>query len=269
MPSWSPAAYGYSAERSRPFHDLLARVDAHDPRHVVDLGCGTGALTATLAKRWPGASVVGVDSSAEMLAKARALAGPGLTFELGDVRDWRPAEPVDVLVSNAALQWVPEHRELMRRWAGRASDGGVLSAGGWLAVQMPGNHDAPSHALMREVAGREPFRERLTGVLRAGRPVADPEEYAELLLASGCSVDVWETTYVHLLDPAGEHGDDAVLQWVTGTGLRPVLDALADTPQLLDEFLAQYREELRRAYPRGPGGTALRFRRVFVVAQRP
>jgi trans-aconitate 2-methyltransferase len=269
MPSWNPSAYGYSAERSRPFYDLLARVDAHEPRHVVDLGCGTGALTATLAERWPGASVVGVDSSHQMLAEAEALEGPRLTFEAGDVRDWRPPAPVDVLVSNAALQWVPEHRDLMRRWAGPASAGGVLAAGGWLAVQMPGNHDAPSHVLMREVAKREPFRARLSGVLREGRPVGDPEEYAELLQECGCSVDVWETTYVHFLDPEAVHGDDAVLHWVTGTGLRPVLDALADTPRLLDEFVAQYRVELRRAYPRGPGGTALTFRRVFAVAQRP
>ncbi|HEX5533645.1 MAG TPA: methyltransferase domain-containing protein [Actinomycetales bacterium] len=269
MPSWNPAAYGYSAERSRPFHDLMARVHAHEPRYVVDLGCGTGALTAALADRWPGAAVEGVDSSPEMLAEAGALSGPRLTFELGDLRDWRPTAPVDVLVSNAALQWVPEHRELLRRWAGPPSDGGVLSARGWLAVQMPGNNDAPSHALMRDVANREPFRERLDGVLREAGNVGEPGEYGELLQALGCTVDVWETTYVHFLDPEGRHGDDAVLRWVTGTGLRPVLDALGDTPQLLEEFVAQYRAELRRAYPRGAGGTALRFRRVFVVAQRP
>jgi len=203
-----------------------------------------------------------------MLAAASPLTGPRLTFELGDLRGWRPKAPVDVLVSNAALQWVPEHRELLRRWAGSSSEGGVLSKGGWLAVQMPGNYDAPSHALMREVADREPFRELLSGALRRGDVVGHPAEYAELLQARGCSVDAWETTYVHFLDPEGHHGDDAVLNWVSGTGLRPVLDALADTPLLLEEFLAQYREELRRAYPRGAAGTALTFRRVFVVAQR-
>jgi trans-aconitate 2-methyltransferase len=212
---------------------------------------------------------MGVDSSPEMLAEAAALSLPRLKFEAGDVRDWGPTDPVDVLVSNAALQWVPEHRELMRRWAGPASDGGALSAGGWLAVQVPGNYGAPSHALMREVADREPFRKRLAGVLRGVANVGEPVEYGELLQACGCVVDVWETTYVHFLDPEGVHGDDAVLSWVTGTGLRPVLDALADTPPLLEEFVAQYRAELRRAYPRGVGGTALSFRRVFVVAQRP
>lgn len=269
MPTWDPAAYGYRDERSRPFYDLLARVRADDPRAVVDLGCGPGALTATLVSRWPRAEVLGIDSSSQMVAEARRLGGPRLRFEQRDLRDWSPRRPVDVVVSNATLQWVDGHRDLMSRWVGPVEDGGALARGGWLAVQVPGNFDAPSHALMREVAARPEFAERLAGLLRGPESVDDAVGYAELLAARGCTVDAWETTYVHQLDPEGRHGDDAVLAWVTGTGLRPVLDALADSPKLREEFVRQYGAELLRAYPRGRAGTPLPFRRVFVVAQRP
>jgi trans-aconitate 2-methyltransferase len=265
-PTWDPASYArFGDERSRPFVDLMARVGARHPRHVVDLGCGSGALTATLKERWPAAQVHGVDSSAEMVAAAADL-DTDVVFTQGDVRSWRPAlsdAPVDVIVSNAVLQWVPEHRDLLPRWTS------CLASGGWLAVQVPGNFEAPSHALMREVADRPAFRVALAGVLRGGDSVDDPAGYADRLAAAGCRVDAWETTYLHVLDPAGEHGDDAVLAWVSGTGLRPVLDALAGDDELQEEFVQQYRDELRGAYPRRHWGTPLPFRRVFVVAQRP
>lgn len=259
---WDVEAYArYADERSRPFDDLLGRVGATRPRVVVDLGCGDGALTATLARRWPGAVVTGIDSSPEMVAAAGRL-DTTAGYRVGDVRTWQPDGAVDVLVSNAVLQWVPEHRELLPRWVGH------LPPGGWLAVQVPGNFDAPSHALMRRVAARPQFAEVLDGVLRGAESVDDPAGYADLLAGAGCRVDAWETTYLHLLDPAGEHGDDAVLAWVTGTGLRPVLDALAGDDDLRSAFVQQYRDELRRAYPRRPWGTPLPFRRVFAVAQR-
>lgn len=259
---WDVGAYArYADERSRPFHDLLARVGAAQPRAVVDLGCGDGALTATLAARWPAAVVTGVDSSPEMVAAATTL-DTTARFEEGDVRMWRPDDAVDVLVSNAVLQWVPEHRDLLRRWVEH------LAPGGWLAVQVPGNFDAPSHLLMRAVAARPMFAAVLDGVLRGGESVDEPAGYADLLAGIGCTVDAWETTYLHLLDAAGRNGDDAVLAWVTGTGLRPVLDALAADDHLRSAFVEQYRDELRLAYPRRPWGTPLPFRRVFVVAQR-
>ncbi|RQX57632.1 trans-aconitate 2-methyltransferase, partial [Micromonospora chalcea] len=154
---WDPRTYlRYGDERSRPFHDLLARVGAEYPRAVVDLGCGPGTLTATLAGRWPGSRVTGLDSSPEMIARASAESGP-VGYAVGDVRDWRPEPDVDVLVGNAVLQWVPEHRDLLRRWAH------ALPAGAWMAFQVPGNFDAPSHRLLRSVAAREPWRDALAG----------------------------------------------------------------------------------------------------------
>jgi trans-aconitate 2-methyltransferase len=265
MVSWDPQVYGrYAAERARPFVDLVTRVPAEAPRVVVDLGCGTGELTASLARRWPGAEVLGVDSSPAMLERAAPQAdGARLRFELGDAATWAPREPVDVLVTNALLQWVPGHLDLLPRWVE------ALAPGGWLALQVPGNFGSPSHALMREVAELPRFKDRLDGVLRGTESVGDPLDYAATLAAAGCTVDAWETTYLHVLDPEGRHGDDAVLAWVQGTGLRPVTDALADDPPLRQDFVDTYAARLRAAYPRRPWGTPLPFRRVFAVAQAP
>jgi trans-aconitate 2-methyltransferase len=243
-------------------------VDAAAPATVVDLGCGTGELTASLARRWPGADVLGVDSSAAMLQRAGqqtegAEAPPNLRFEQGDAADWAPTAPVDVLVSNALLQWLPGHLGLLPRWFA------ALAPGGWLALQVPGNFAAPSHALMREVAALPRFAGRLAGVLRGSESVGNPLEYADVLAEAGGVVDAWETTYLHVLDAEGRHGDDAVLAWVQGTGLRPVTDALADDPALRQDFVDTYAARLRAAYPRRPWGTPLPFRRVFAVAHKP
>ncbi|GAA4359881.1 trans-aconitate 2-methyltransferase [Angustibacter luteus] len=268
MVSWDPSVYArFASERSRPFADLLARVGAGAPRRVVDLGCGPGDLTASLARRWPAAEVLGVDSSPEMLSRAQDQVGRAdvagrLRFELGDVADWQPEHPVDVLVTNATLQWVPGHLQLLRQWVSG------LAPGGWLALQVPGNFDSPSHTLMREVAAQPQFAAHVEGALRHGEAVGQPTTYAALLADAGCAVDAWETTYVHVLDPAGEFGDDAVLAWVSGTGLRPVMDALQEQPELRQAFLDEYAGRLRAAYPRRPWGTALPFRRVFCVARR-
>jgi len=256
MPSWDPAVYGrYAKERARPFVDLLARVDVTDPASVVDLGCGSGELTTSLADRWPSAQVLGVDSSISMLAEAAPRSG--LAFELGDVTRWRPAGPVEVIVTNATLQWVPSHLDLLPIWVSHLAPGGVL------AMQVPANFEAPSHRLMREIAAEPAYAERLAGVLRGGESVAEPATYAAVLADAGCRVDVWETTYLHVLS-----GEDAVLAWVRGTGLRPVLDALADDPVLRDAFVADYAERLRSAYPRCSWGTLFAFRRLFAVAER-
>jgi trans-aconitate 2-methyltransferase len=266
--SWDPSTYArFATERRRPFDDLVARIGATQPRRVVDLGCGVGDLTASLARRWPTAAVLGVDSSPSMLeqaaeqASADDLAGR-LSFRLGDLGEWTADAPVDVLVTNAALQWVPQHLDLLPRWVD------ALAPGGWLALQVPGNFAAPSHALMREVAAQEPFAAKLLGVLRGTESVGQPTTYAALLAERGCAVDAWETTYVQVLDAEGRFADDAVLAWVSGTGLRPVLDALADDPELQQKFLDTYGQRLRAAYPRRPWGTLLPFRRVFCVARR-
>ncbi|MFC7385049.1 trans-aconitate 2-methyltransferase [Sphaerisporangium rhizosphaerae] len=254
---WDPAVYGrYADERARPFFELIARVRADDPEYVVDLGCGTGELTAALCERWPGAAVHGVDSSPAMIAKApKAPEGPA--FSVGDVRSWRPERPVDVIVSNALLQWVPEHRELLPRWVG------ALRAGGWLAFQVPGNFDAPSHALVRQVCAGDAWRDELGDLVRY-TPVGDPEEYLALLAGLGCEVDTWETTYVHLLQ-----GENAVLNWIMGTALRPMLDRIGADEHRREAFLADCARVLAEAYPRRPYGTAFPFRRVFVVARAP
>ncbi|TNH26168.1 trans-aconitate 2-methyltransferase [Micromonospora orduensis] len=254
---WDPTTYlRYADERSRPFNDLVARIPAERPRTVVDLGCGPGQLTATLAERWPTSRVVGLDSSPEMIDRAAALDAP-VAVAVADVRDWRPAGDEDVVVTNAVLQWVPEHRELLRRWAAE------LPTGAWLAMQVPGNFDAPSHRALREVAGRPAWRAELAPLLRAD-PVDDPADYAALLTAAGCAVDAWETTYVHLL-PAQPAADHPVLAWMEGTALRPVRAALDAAGW--SAFRAELGVRLTAAYPVRQGRVYFPFRRVFVVAQ--
>ena len=249
--SWDPALYRrFDDHRSRPFFDLVGRVDATAPRRVVDAGCGPGHLTAALAARWPDADVVGFDSSAAMLADAPT--GTGMRFETGDVTTW-DGSGADVVVANAVLQWVDDADRILARWASN------LPADGWLAVQVPMNFDAPSHALMREVAARYPAT---AGALRKPDQVFDAATAAGILLDAGLVADVWETTYLHVLE-----GEDPVLRWVSGTGLRPVLAALSGDD--LDAFTAEYSARLREAYPRRPDGTTiLPFRRLFVVGHR-
>lgn len=260
MPTWDPALYRrFSADRDRPFHDLVAQVRAPDPDRVVDLGCGEGSQTATLALRWPNAEVVGVDSSAEMIATGRAQ-HPAVRFEHLDLRDWiasTPQQSQDVIVSNAALQWVPDHLalvpELLRR----------LRTGGWLAIQIPGNHGAPSHRALREVAGRPAFAGH-TAEVRERPLLPGPGEYLDTLLEAGAApagIQVWETSYSHLLP-----GEDPVYEWISGTGARPILQALPE--DLRAKFADQLRERLRQEYPSTEHGTVLEFRRVFAVAQR-
>ena len=258
--TWDPERYlAYADERGRPFLDLLARVDAPQPRTVVDLGCGPGNLTRLLAERWPTASIGGIDSSAAMIAQAESI--DGIAWEVGDLRDWaRPdplalRAPVDVLVSNATLQWLPDHLDLVPALLDR------VAPGGWFAFQVPGNFEEPSHTIRAELAARAPYAEHTRGV--AVPASHDPEDYLRLLLDLGCEADVWETTYLHVLT-----GEDPVFTWVSGTGARPTLQALPD--DLRPDFEAEFRARLRDAYPADAAGrVVLPFRRVFAVAQKP
>lgn len=253
---WDPGQYDvYADQRSRPFHELLARVPAKRPRRVVDLGCGNGALTATLLERWPEASVLGVDSSPEMLADAAGREVPGrLAFRPGTIEGWQPDGPLDVLISNAALQWVPGHGELLGRFVE------WLAPGGWFAFQVPGNFDFPSHTILAELRRSPRWHSRLAGVAERAGAVLEPADYLGRLAALGCRVDAWETTYLHVLD-----GPDPVLDWVRGSALRPVLAALGPAA---GEFEQEYAARLRAAYPPGPYGTVFPFRRLFAVAHR-
>jgi len=253
---WDPGQYlRFGDARARPFADLMARVPAEAPDLVVDLGCGPGNLTRTLAERWPGADVVGVDSSAEMVERALADGdGPRLGFEVGDLSEWAPDRPVDVLTSNATLQWVPGHLDLLHRLVT------AVRPGGWLAFQVPGNFGEPSHAVLADILAGPRWRTRLTGVTLERPTSEEPLMYLAALVALGCTVDVWETTYLQVLE-----GPDAIVSWMTGTGLRPVLGLLDGAEQ--EEFVADYRERVAPAYPEHDFGTVLPYRRIFAVAQ--
>lgn len=250
--TWDPDRYlAYADERGRPFVDLVGRIRADSPRTVVDLGCGPGNLTALLAERWPDAEVVGIDSSAEMIAKARATV-PGVRFEVGDVRDWAGSSAAaDVLVSNATLQWVPDHLALLPRLVAR------VAPGGWFAFQVPGNFGEPSHTIRDQLAAEAPYAAHTAGV--AVPSSHDAATYFRALQQAGCAVDAWETTYLHVL-----HGEDPVFRWVSGTGARPTLQALPE--DLRPAFEDEFKRRLRAAYPDDGHGVVLPFRRIFVVA---
>jgi trans-aconitate 2-methyltransferase len=252
---WDPAQYRrFANERDRPFLDLTARIGASTPRHVVDVGCGPGTSTALLAKRWPNAVVEGIDSSPEMIAVAAQV--PDVSFSIADAADWQPTGDVDVIVSNAALQWIPRHQKLMRKWAA------TLPSGGWLAVQVPGNFGSPSHALMRSLAENQRWAPQLRNAINHTDLAGTPEYYAAVLLDAGLMPDVWETTYHHLLQ-----GHDPVLEWLRGAGLRPLLAQLSQDDA--EEFSAQLATKLRETYPPGPHGTRFPLRRIFAVGRKP
>ncbi|NRQ48243.1 methyltransferase domain-containing protein [Aeromicrobium stalagmiti] len=254
MPTWDPTRYlQFADDRSRPFVDLVARVQS-DAETIVDLGCGPGHLTEVLRARWPDAAIHGVDSSAEMIDRATGSNDdPATTYELADVSTWSPDAPVDLVVSNALFQWVPDQLDVIGRLADHVAPRGTF------ALQVPRNYDSPSHTLLRDIASEAAFAEH-TSDIRADRGT-DPVAYLDLFTDRGWDVDLWETTYFHVLD-----GDDPVLDWVSGTGARPYLQALPD--DLRDAFVAAYRAALREAYPRRTTGTVFPFRRTFVVARR-
>jgi trans-aconitate 2-methyltransferase len=258
--AWDPRLYlRFSGERERPFWELVARIPSAAPQRVVDLGCGPGTATAGLCARWPAATILGVDHSPQMIEQATPLAQEGrLSFQLADLRDWHPDggpdRAPDVIVSNAALQWVPGHVELLGRWMSCLAPGGVLAFG------VPGNFDAPSHTLLRQLAGTPSWAGFLENAREPGG-VLDPGQYLDLLAGPGARVDAWETTYQQVLS-----GPDPVFTWVRATALRPYLARL-DGDQAA-RFSEQYRAALAAAYPPDTrGNVVFPFRRVFVVAQ--
>lgn len=254
--AWSAAQYvKFEQERSRPVRDLLARVPNGTVAKAVDIGCGPGNSTQLLLELFPGATVTGVDSSADMIEAARKRL-PGILFEIDDITTWcsRP-DTFDLILANAVLQWVPDHANLMPALLAR------LAPGGSLAVQVPHTLEEPAHRLMREIAADAAWAQKLAGALavRTTRPGAN--WYYRLLRQCGAAVDMWQTTYYHAL--AG--GAGAVVEWFKGSGLRPFLEPLDVAER--SAFLARYEAGVAQAYPDLPDGTVLMpFPRLFFVA---
>jgi trans-aconitate 2-methyltransferase len=257
--TWDPGQYlRFADHRLRPSLDLLARVPLRTPGVVYDIGCGAGEQARMMADQWPDATVYGVDSSSEMLEKSAATPSR-VTWQQADVRSWQPATPPDLIYSNAAFQWVDGHAKLFPRLVG------TLAPGGCLAVQMPLSWSSPSHTIMRQTLedggpGGTPLGNDALRATVGRKWVDDADEYYDLLTPHTASLDIWETEYLQELS-----GPDPVLEWVKGTGLRPILNGLSDAERAV--YLEEYARRLRAAYPERPNGRTLYpFRRLFIVA---
>ena len=254
---WDPAVYErYKAYRDRPALDLMLRIPKDlRPKQIWDLGCGTGEHAAVLKRRHPAARVHGLDSSPEMLAEARARADR-IEWVQADIAAFAPPVAPDLIFTNAALHWLPAHEVLFPRLVGTLAGDGVF------ACQMPVSFDAPWHVLLRETAADGPWAERLARV-DGVRPLASPETYYQWLAPLASDLDIWSTVYLHALE-----GEDPVIDWMRGTGLRPYLQAL-DDPGEEAAFLDAYRGRLARLFPqREDGVTLLPFPRLFMTARR-
>jgi trans-aconitate 2-methyltransferase len=254
--SWSAAQYvKFEQERTRPVHDLVARIPNAEVLSAADIGCGPGNSTEVLRDRYPTARLVGLDSSPDMIQAARKRL-PFIAFEVADLREWRPKAPLDVILANAVLQWIPDHETLFPALMAK------LNPGGTLAVQVPDNLDEPSHRLMGEVARDGPWAAKLKDAATARTERHGADWYFRLLRAHAGHVDVWRTTYFHPLA-----GARAIVEWLKGTGLRPFLEPLEEAER--GAFLARYEQAIARAYPAEADGTVLLpFPRLFIVAAR-
>ncbi|WP_353186768.1 trans-aconitate 2-methyltransferase [Bosea sp. (in: a-proteobacteria)] len=255
-PDWDAEQYlRFEDERTRPSLDLLQRVRLAAPARCIDLGCGPGNSTELVAARFPQAEVSGLDSSPDMIEKARKRL-PGLAFDLADLAGWSADSRYDLIFANAVLQWLPDHAALFARLAAALKPSGVL------AVQMPDNLAEPSHRAMAETAAEGPWAARLAGAAEARVSIGSFSDYRRWLATAGCTTDLWRTTYVHALN-----GADAIVEWFRSTGLKPYLDPLPAEQRA--GFLARYRERIAQAYPAEPDGKVLlRFPRLFIVATR-
>ncbi|MGC4964304.1 methyltransferase domain-containing protein [Gordonia sp. DT101] len=252
MQTWDPDRYlQFADDRARPYLDLIAQIPTA-PATIVDLGCGPGHLTRHLRALWPDSQVLGIDSSAEMIDKAiRENADALANYDIAEVSGWTPNQPVDLIVSNAMFQWVPDQFDVIDRLLGHLTDGGVF------ALQVPDNGDNPTYRSLLELADDPRFAEQLSAVRRV--PRFGPLEYLTFFTERGFSTNAWSTTYLHVL-----HGADPVYDWISGTAARPYLRALDDDTR--EVFVAELKERLRAAYPAESWGTVLPFQRTFAVA---
>lgn len=256
MSSWSPDEYmRFGDERTRPSVDLAARIAVGAPARIIDLGCGPGNSTRVLKARWPQAQVIGLDSSSDMIEAARADEPDG-EWAVAGIEDWSAAQPFDVVFSNAALQWLPDHGSLVERLFSNVADGGAL------AFQIPSATYATVRTLIHEIALDGPWAPRMAGPL-GELTMEAPGVYYDHLAPLARSVDIWETEYFHVMDSA-----PAIVEWIASTGLRPFVDALESEGERL-AFSADLHERVSQAYPSQRDGRVLfPFRRTFVVAYR-
>lgn len=257
MQDWNPQLYRqFEAERTRPALELIARIEMDNPAQVADLGCGPGNSTEGLFERFPHAAVTGIDSSAAMLENARHRL-PHCRFSQEDISSWRPATPQDVIYANASLQWVPDHTTLFPRLFS------LLAPGGSLAVQMPDNREEPSHREMRRVADEGPWRDQIGSAAQVRVKILSAAEYYDLLAPHAEMVDIWRTTYFHVMPSLA-----SIVEWLRATGLRPFLEKLDERQQA--DFIDEYLRAIGEAYPvRADGRVLLAFPRLFIVARKP
>jgi len=254
MPQWDAEQYlKFAGKRTQPVYDLLHRIRLQSPRRIVDLGCGPGTSTEVLRHRWPDAYLVGVDSSPEMIRKARQSFPESIWVE-GDAATWQDGEPFDLVFSNAMLHWVPHHAGVCRHLLG------LLNPGGAVAVQVPAHYDSPLHREIVEVSRDPQWSERLKSARRAltNEP---PGFYYDLLTPLVAHLELWETTYYHVMA-----GPEAIVEWFRGSGLRPYLQALEsekDQRRFEQLLLKRYAESYQR---RASGNVLFPFRRLFWVA---
>jgi len=256
MPTWNADLYlQFANERTQPSIDLIARIGLRDPRRIVDAGCGPGNSTEALRQRWANAEIIGLDNSEAMIAKARQ-SYPQAAWEVGDASHWQSDEPFDLVFSNAVWHWLPDHAKLCRHWMSQVKPGGAL------AVQIPAHYDSPMQREILEVSRDAAWDSRMQAA-RAAQTHHPPKFYYDALRPLASRVDLWETTYYHVME-----GPQAIIEWFRGTGLRPFLEALSSDEERA-RFEALLLDRYREAYPRQTTGEVLfPFRRLFFIARR-
>jgi trans-aconitate 2-methyltransferase len=253
MPSWDASQYlQFADERTRPCRDLIARIALEQPARIIDLGCGPGNSIEVLAQRWPDAEITGLDSSLAMIAAAQK-SHPEINWITGDIATWTAQAPCDLVFSNAAVHWVPDHSTILPRLLSQ------LAPEGALAFQVPANFDAPAHRAMRELASSRAWKSHFPGTVREWH-VHEPAFYYDLLAPQVARLDLWTTEYFHIMESS-----EAIVEWYKGTGLRPFLDVLPPADQ--GRFLIEYRRLIHEAFPPRPDGHVIfPFLRLFLIA---